>query len=756
MSPNVLTYPNHYYTMNFSRRLKLIEEYKVNMLTYLTQRFPNEDEAVLKKKMNAIIAKQYKPSILKYFSLPSVGNVSAKSGDLLDITNELNHDILTPYGTTYCPVAERKSLFSGYIEDNQNMRKLVKHDMFLAEARGDKDTAAIKNLSQMNIKININALSGVMLSTVAFRSAINYNSVTATARFGAMTAYSVIELSMASNYYLYDEDRAINWIIRLLRIFPGEDALQDCISTYGLVIPTVEKVFSDYAKQVLNYSRFSKNEQLEQLINSLTDMQRSFVYYAVNIKRIFQDNAGFKVLLKDMIDDSLVPLIDGDIPSFLAVPDDIIRTFTVVVCSKEIGKLTLDDVEKSHPELRRKLYSTYIYIEKQFGQLSKLFETLILLPILPSETGIHQNMIRRTVLLSDTDSVLFTNKNWIEWFFGEIVINDESSKINAAMISLASKLLEHSFAYMSSSMNIDNDNTRLIRIKNEFMYDVFLRTAISKHYSAYARYREGFKQDPYKLDLKGKNFKGSDLCKETTKFVKVFIRSIFDKYIESKQINPEELIIRTISFEQRIKRSIDDGEVTFLTQQPIKLKKDYDNPVSSRYIYYELWQAIFAKKYGDLNLPQKTREVPIMTVALSDSSNLNHIRAMDHTIYENFKLFLQKHSKRKFDRVLIPTDMKLPEELRAISNYRKVCASNCYSLKLILESLNIVNYPNTKSITLFSDTYPHLLQELTNAYQERLNTEIENYSEKDDYEDEEDEEYFDTTDDADTWIKDRD
>ncbi len=740
---NILLYPSEHYVDNFRRKSDLMSEYKQNMLTYLRFEFPELSDKELRQHIDQTVREQYKPRQLKYLQLPTPGNVNIKTNDLLEVTNALNEDILTPYGPTYVSTTVRKAFTSDYIEDNQKERKIVKKDMFLAEQRGDVATVRTKDLKQKNIKIGINALSGVMLSNVAFRSAINYNAITATARFCIMTAYATVELALGSNYYFYNVDKAINWIINLIRIYPGESKIQGCIDKYKLDVVDSKEVFLAYQEQVHKYDAFAKMDALENIINQLSPCQLCFIFYAVNFKRIFQHNDNFREFFDSMINISKYPEVSGDIPKVSKLPDDLIQMLAVINRSDVVGDFTLQDIDAEQPAVARTLYSAYAHIEDKFTFIEDLFSTFIQIPIIPSDVVNHKNMMRESVLISDTDSILFTCINWIIWYYKRIIISDDAMRLNAILVTLASKFLDHIFAYISASMNIDLHNLRVLAIKNEFMYDLFLRTPISKHYAGYVRYQEGVRKDPYKFDLKGKNFKGSDLSKETTKYVKWFIQYIFDSFIEKYELDPDDLILKTIAFEQRIKKSIDDGQVNFLSPKPINLKINYKKPESSNYLYYELWQAVFAEKYGDLNLPQKTKELPIDQVSFKDYRAINLIRTIDASLYKRFVDFMSRYPKKKFERVLIPMDMNIPEELRAIANYRKVCSANCYSLILILRSLNITNYPKSKnSIILFSDTYPKLLCEVNDEYRERIARESDNYedSEEDDWIEEDDEE----------------
>jgi hypothetical protein len=734
--PNVLTYDNITYSNDFSRRSSVVDQYKENMFLFLKRMLPQLTDQEIRSRINQICRERYKPNKLKYLQASSPCNIQVKEGGLLDVTNSLNEDILSPYGAAYCQVEKLKAVFSGYIEDNQAERKRVKKEMFLAECRGDKHTVFMNDLRQKNIKIKINAISGVMLSNVTFRSGINYNAITSTARFGIMTTYAMTEIALGSNYYFFSEDKAINWIVALLRVYPGDLMFDRCVMKYQLVLPSAEKVFEAYDEQIKTYHPLVNTDHLKQLIFNLSEKERAFVYYAMNMKRIFQENPIFRQKFDELIDVTKAPIIQGEIPNIAKLDDELVQTFTVILLSSDIKKTSLVDINAKDPDLSRKIFSVYSYIIDKFTYLEKLFETLLLLPILPSDIGLHKNMIRSTVLLSDTDSILFTTVNWIKWYTNSIRIDDIASNFNALIITLVSKMLEHVFAYMSASMNIGTENMRILNVKNEFMYDVFLRTAISKHYAGYVRFKEGIFQDPYKFDLKGKNFKGSDLCKETTSYVKWFIKYIFDSFLKTYELHPEDLISKVIVFEQRIKDSINNGETLFLMQKPINLKDQYANPYSSNYLYYDLWQDVFAQKYGDLNLPQKTKELPINEISIHDTKALHHMKDTDEEMYKRFIAFIGKFPKKKFSRVLIPMDMAIPEELRTIADYRKVCASNCYSLELILRSFNILGYPNKKNKVLFSDMYPTLLQELTDEQRREIRDSAQQFGDDEDYEEE--------------------
>ena len=684
----ILTYSNEYYHKNYSRRSTLVDEYKSNMMSYLTKRYPTIPDDVLDKLLSKEMKDKYIPTNAKYLSSPSRGNIDFKDGELLYISNALNEDILTPSSSTYVQTSVRKSLFTPIICEGQANRSIEKGEMLLAEARGDEQQAKLKYLRQLNIKTEINILSGVMLSNVAFRSAINYNSITSTVRFSTTLAYSTAEMMLEGNLYLDSESSAITWLVNLARIQPDDKVLRDCICKYELRIPSADEVSDHFCKLVNTYSKFSKTESLRAYISELSDIERAYVYYACNMKHIFQKNPQFDQYLTDVADISNVPPhVDKDITSIYHLKDPVVFPMTLAIMADEMmldGKsISLDVIDERFPELRDRIMSVYHHVETQLSRISDLLFTLVLLPIAPSEIMRHINMIRKTTLLSDTDSIMFTTIHWVEWFTGQAKVSNKAANVSATIVGILCKIIEHTFAYSSASMNMAEDDIKELCMENEYNYDIFLRTDVMKHYAGFIKFREGLLQVPYKFDLKGGQLKGSSLCKTTTAYITTFIKDIFNDYLATYKVSGINLLSETIRFEQRIKQSIHNGDCTFLAQQSINLPKRYKNPDSSVVIYYYMWDEVFTSEYPEIHLPQKCLALPIPPVSYTKLGALDQMKESNPDMYDRFVKFLAKYPKRSFDRVMLPMDIDIPKELRPIVDYRRIVKTNCSSIYMI-------------------------------------------------------------------------
>ena len=746
----VLTRPLEEYHQRYSRKnnpKSVLKEYCNNMMLYLTKQFPDVPKETLQSIMNNAVHEKFKDRITGIITQTEPGNIKTDiEGSLFNETDCLTENILTPYGAFYCSVDEQVSMFTDYIKEQQALRKKTKKEELVAEAKGDMNLKQIKYLGQLATKVAINALSGVALSNVSFRSAINYNAITATARFSTMSAYALSEMNLGNNYFLFDEDQGINWITNLLRLYPGDEILSQLISEYKLKVPSCEDVIKAYTEQVNTYSKFSKNIYLKSTLQNLTNLELTFVFYGSNLFRMVKYNSEvFKDYFDQLVNIDNIPMVEGEIVSFSSLPDEMIRTYAIVALSDLIpDKMTPDEIATKLPEVNRKLVSVYYHIEKKLQSIDKLFFNLIALPLVPSEVMLHKNMMRKVTIISDTDSILFTNVNWVRWYNDDdIRITTKTSRFNALIVLLTSKIFNHHFAYVTASLNVDLENMSRLSYKNEFTYDIFLKTSIGKHYCGYIRYREGMRLNPPKLDLKGKQFRGSDLAKTTIKFIDWFIRWIFDKYLTEYKLTPKDLISQVIKFEQLIKTSILEGKIEFLGIKPLKFRSDYAKPESSNYLYFELWESVFKDKYGEIHLPSKSRELLISPIKFSDLSNLEALKKIDKDIYLKFVNFVKKYPKRTISRVLIPLDIEIPQELRSIADYKKIIKGNSLPISLILSSFNIVNNSDSKTYNMYSDIYPELLEEL-----QKENQHVYRESEEsNDDEDEDDEEGWENVDD---------
>ncbi len=696
-------------------RSSLLDEYRDNMLTYLKQCFPTIKRDKLSELVIREMRKDLCPKPVQFIYSPSKGNFELKKGTVLDYIKATNGYIKTPSGASFVQPKERFSVFTPLILEKQAERKLVKKDEILAEAKGDTELAMIKNREQANIKIGINIFSGVMLANVTYRSSAHYNAITSTARFGTMTGYAFTERTIADNYYFSSENQAINWVINLLRIYPGDEELQAVLQQYNLIDIDRDSLLHRMCTAVNTYTPFCKNFHLKELIGSLTQMQVNYVFYAGNLNRIMFTNPGTKDIITDIMDITNIPEYTGPIKSIFELKDDTLCVLVNILLSDDFvdadGKtITHDRIDSEFPVVANRIISLYHVIEKKFANLENLFDVLLNLSVLPADSLNHKNMVRKTVILSDTDSIILTLIHWAEWYTGESKVSKTALNVASIIVALLSKMFEYLFVTLLMRLGVERKFMRKLVMKNEFTFSVLIRTVISKHYAGYITIREGQIISPSKLELKGKNFISSTLCKETLGNTNDLIKFILDSAIDDIPITFRELIRKAVKFEQRIVQSTLSGETTFLEMLPIKREGEYKKPFSSNFLYYEVWTAVFSEKYGPLALPQKCRVIPIKPI----TATTYKLIFTNESMHKGWGKFFKKFPQKKIKRIFIPLTVEIPPEIVPIIDHGKILSMNCYALNLILKSCNIL------TTTSFSDNYPALAAEMAEEVKSEL------------------------------------
>jgi hypothetical protein len=727
---NLFSKASETYTTNV-RNSTILESYKANMIRYIKKTNSNLDTTIIEDFIDEVVKDNFKDREAHLLFQTSLGNFDFLKKGLLAISNKLTGCTISPYGSVFKPKHEVESMFSNYVKKRQLERKEIKKKEIIAQAKRNKHEEQALHVEQLNIKIDINALTGIMLSNTFFYSPISYNSITSAARFNIMLAYSYTELFLAGNLHFINEQKAINWVINLLRVYPGNSIIRESVSMYDLYIPTIEDVYSFLIGNLNIYAKFGRKKTIKNLITRLDESERIFVFYASNLFNIFRFNPQFKKYLKDIFNyKSRLDMYDSAMTSIYDVPDEQLMNLVSVIMAEEIGNIAISDIDSKAPALAKGMLSYYSFLTDRLSKLDKLFESFVFLDNVPNEIMKHKSMIRNVTIVSDTDSIIFTTVEWAKWFTGGIELTNDSFAMNAFITYMVGKALEHVFSYTSACMGIAEDDIKGISIKNEYTFTVFIRTTMSKHYTGLMRYREGARLSPQKFELKGKNFIGSDICKQSSDNVDDFIKWVLNTIITKYVLKSEELLAKVILIEQSIIRSIKNGERIYFNQKPINNKNEYDKPESKSYFYFMIWEEVLTDKRGEVYLPQKFQVVPIHPITLRNHKSLEPLKATNKPMYDKFVKFLEKFPKRTIKTLFIPTGYQIPVDIMYMINYTQIVYDNCVPIYLFLKSLNIVNSSTKKRKELFSDTYPRIRDEIIDILNEAENITIFNKEQK--------------------------
>lgn len=688
-------------------KTQLLNAYITNMVAYLRRQYPNiEVSQIISFVKKEIELKIQKPK-LKLVTYSSYGNTELTDVDLLSYTETIQENIITPAGVLYMKPSKKESFIKKKINKNLKFRKIQKKKMLEAAAVGDLVTEQISNYLQASIKIETNSIPGAYGSPYNCLFDIpGYNGVTSTARHSIMCGYSHVEKLIAGNFYFPTLDHAINYCIQLCRVCPKN--ILEIVNKYNIFIPSVQDVCDHFLISMRHYMYTkSISSKFYKFIGSLSIPERIFVYYAYCLKTLFTRN---EQLFKNFLNEFFkidVPIEETAEPSSIYKLNSDLLAMTTALNSNLINQKPVSDAITECPNGIRKLIGIGKHMQECLDKTSDIWQTFFRIDVDVSDAMSHPNMIRKTVIISDTDSILFSTQRWIEWYTGKISFERSAYEINAFIVFLVVMTLEQVFARLSTNLGAEGDDIYKISMKNEFMYPLMLRTPLPKQYAGRVSIQEGFVLPKIKNDIKGLSFRSSTMCKQTIAAGNAFRDWIFDEVTANGTIKASDCIQKALDHEKTIIKSLELGEKTFLTTKPIRHSRDaYKDADASIFYYWELWDEVFKPIFGELIIPTKAYELPLLADGkiLTEKSYLERVIAFDKNLHDRLLFFIENH-KRPITAIYMPMTLKkIPLILRPVIDIRHVVFSNSTPFIVTLRSLGI-GYTDSKNQTLLSDIY---------------------------------------------------
>lgn len=702
----------------------LTKEYMNSMVTCFKTKYPDLSEDDFREVLKEDVKQKLKRPKARVLDYPTPGNVEDKEIDLLNLCNNFINDyIITPAGTLYQKASKKRSFISKYIGDRLKMRKKYKNESMDHEAKGESLLAKLKDYIQSRIKIFVNAISGAMKSAHnALFDPAGYAAITSIARHACMTAYAHAERFLENNFYFPTEDDLINWLVLTIRHCPNEVELNVIVHQYSLHIPSPIELANSFIESIENYKVDIDKDYIYSFTDKMPEHQRVFAYYCYNMHNLFRKNDFAKGWMDSIF---RLPEMDQDEldkidPQEGFKLDEDLLILANTVHHKLIEDMLLADAIKERPDLARQFIYTARYIDRRLRYIQPLFDMFFSSKIDVPNAISQKNLMRKTVILSDTDSIIFTVANWVKWRLGRIEFTPEAFNTSALMVYMLSKSLANVFASMSMNMGMEGPNLRAINMKTELTYPLMIRTPMSKHYISTVIFREGRKLPKPKKDIKGKNLRGSEYGRRTLDFMeKLFLEDILDTYERDLELSAYDLIRKVTIFEKKIKHTTLDGDDAFLQTSNMNMLEHYKDPLKSKYFHYMVWEEVFSDKYGKGHLPSQYKILPISTITHKKSDQIEYIKDIDPKIYEKLMGMLSKYPNKKLHAVYIPAASQIPEELIPIIDYRKIIHQKCFGIYIVMRSFNI-GLMFDKKVCLFTDMYgePELTEDEYKLYEE--------------------------------------
>lgn len=708
-------------------RPSVLSSYVENMFVYLKHLHPEVDDLTIRDFIRNKVNTKYK-QLHSSGKLPtckivracaeddptfthSEGNLTYyEDVDLLKASNGYRDKIISPSGSFFETADNHIGLLKNLTDDFKVRRKTVKKLMLECKKKGDMVQASLCNCKQDTIKRTMNSVPGAMGSAHSFlSSAANFNSVTSIGRSVVTNSYAHAERFLAGNFYFPNPERAMNFMITCLRLHPDSSKIEAVIRKHGLYVPSCDDVYDFILRNVKRYQHISSSSVIRNLIEKCSDVERTFIFYMSNLRNLFWFN---ETLFRELIDKLINPTeaqvsyekasdifnFDGDL---LIVLSTVLRAS--LPRNAKGNTLGIGDC-LDNAELMQKLYRCAQFMQDELDKFEDLFDVFTNHGIGVQYADEHKYMEREVVGTSDTDSILFTVKDWCLKYFGKIDLTaDATYSLNSVIVYFLTKANEHILHHLSIAYNATGNDIKTIAMKNEFMMPVEMLTTMKKNYASHLAVQEGVSFGSPILDLKGVSLRGSNFSKSTLVYVEWMVDRILTIVTKDGHVKSDMVISWVLDFERMIYDSLISGETTYLTVTPVKREREYKDPSKSIYINYLFWEEVFGPEYGNISVPTKCFMVPVTD--LSSSKYLTFLKRKNEDIYQRLTKYLAKSDKLITRIPINPTLDRVPVELRPIMETRKIVYSNTKPLYTILRSLGVPTLATSKSTGLLSDVY---------------------------------------------------
>lgn len=622
--------------------------------------------------------------------------------------------ILTPSFTAYLPPDVKKSLISIMLEFNVKKRADAKHLQQKADLEGDKMMKSFYNNLQTAYKLSNNSSSGSHVSVSTFLYNLSaHPSLTATCRAATSYGNGSNEKFIAGNRHYHNAELVINNIINICRL-TDLDKVEKCIYRYQLTIPTIEDVMDciRYSSD-LYWNDDQEMARIRELVECLDDTMRTAVVYVSDFHHLEKHNSDFA--MKFLRDISTVVSVSsvGEYTDYYSQLDGDQKILCSFNCFQYFKIKNLEDFLKKpdgDPLVKASIQATAKNILRTLENMALFAETFWRTDNLPPDVARIPSIIRRTAVVSDTDSTIFTVQEWTKRATGKYSLDIESRCVAAGMIYISQQLIAHTLALMSANMGIPVESIFRIAMKNEYTFPVLSIVNRTKHYFAAIYAKEGVMYDNFELDKKGVGLRDAGVPKLVRDDSDKFIRYVINGIMTDCQLDFDSVIAWVGNVEHGIISSLLSGESKYLPTVKVKESESYSQKeLAPQRKKHKLWREVFSEMYGGPEeAPYSAFKVSL--TAKSKTALKQWVeRFPNQRVKQKFIDFCTQNEITGMTSINVPIDVAtadgIPPEIVEGMNVRKTTYSMMMSYYLVLESLGIYNSRNEHR--LLTDFYPY-------------------------------------------------
>lgn len=706
----------------YTRDFNFVSQYMDQCVTYAKLQDPNIDTVAYRQWMN----EQVKPDglfplkdrrmkiIMKDENNDRQKNIITVSQYFKQVSN--NGLRFAPTFTTYRGEEKQKSLESAFLVVGMANRSKEKKLKFQAKERGDEVMVEYHDGMQGMLKVLNNSSSGAKATkgTILYNQT-GHSTLTSICRSETSFANSTNEKFLGGFRHYFNIDTVINNILAVLT-YCDEEQTRQVMEKYQLKYITNDELLWAIKRSTELYwhapTMFAK---IEEFVNKLSPLQCSMYLYNSDLFMLRQFNEPF---VRDWFDKLLsygklthllleeaeqwIGVMDGDLAALVAV-------YASHLCNGKSVKTVLQERPETKPEIGAIIKNTLM----TFEYYRDLIECFWVTDIMPFETAHVPHMMRGIVLGSDTDSSLFAvDLHWVKWYCGEIIHDRTSMDVEATAVYMTSMHIAHILGMMTGILNVLESKRHIFAMKNEFMFSSFTTTSRGKHYFAKKDAQEGImiNRDKFEAEIKGVGLKHTKVPAHITKGFHKELESVMNQIQADEKISILERTKTIATLENNIFNSIKRGEPTYLQRGQIKVKDAYKDENSLYKRGYELWEAVFAPKYGH------TTEPPYDAIKIAIRTDTKaRFKAWldtfeDKALANRLQTWVDENLEgRPLKTFYVPQAVAassgLPAEFMSVMEPRKLVYTMVAPYYLLTESMG--SFLQNKKITrLYSDDFP--------------------------------------------------
>jgi hypothetical protein len=637
---------------------------------------------------------------------------SIKIDKLLRIIKRNNH-ILSPNMAVYMSPKVKRSPIVIYIRTKMAKRKVVKKKGQEAEQLNDFEMFAACNNEEYAIKLLLNSISGAHASPYnPLWNESAHSTLTSMARVNVSYPNASTERFLMGNRHYWSKDVVLENILTITRNTDYAN-LETVIAKYYIHIPSVDEVMV-MIKRATDLYWTSKRDlnAIQDLVEKLSPIQRTAYLYTGDFYSLYQLNES---LVRNMFEDLLnvqsyidETASDEYLDKIVYGVNSGIGSLACVYCEKFFRGSTLSKVKSGSRENYVEYANTILHIEFTLLNYSDLLTTLYRTNNLPSSIFRFPSSIRRAVIGSDTDSVMYTVQQQVIWYYGKIMFGPKISMFSNTMSFLNNMVIDHCLAVTAKQMGVDDDDLFTLRMKNEFEFIVYAKANRAKHYGTLMTMKEGIVFKEPKSEIKGVGLKDSKIPKYVMKSLEEELVRVMIELVENENISIFPVMQKIANLEHLVHQSLLRGEITYMVGVNINSEDGYKKPDSSNYLHYKLWRDVFAKKFGTVSEPPY-RAIKVSTIVKSPSQFKLWADSINEDISAPLILWMTENNKKGFTQILLPLEIVssgLPKEFMSLINMRATVASISKGYYILLETLGMY-FGNKHNTQLVSDKLPY-------------------------------------------------